>query len=402
MIGSCLKSRLFLLVCVLSLGLSAACYGYGWPNNTRPHTYAAALGDLDGDGDLDAYLANGENEGVVLDTVWFNDGNGTFSESEQQELEAETRFVTLGDLDGDGDLDALIDITGFVVVALNDGIGNFTYHFPTISVLDSGSYTFSSALGDLDGDSDLDVVLGGCCGANSSPSDPANALYPFNMIWLNDGHGEFSDTRQRLGISGTEAVALGDLDSDGDLDIFDANSSSMGDGTSGSVRNQPNMVWLNDGSGGFSDSGQLLGKKESRAVKLGDLDRDGDLDAFIGNRGTDSVWFNDGFGLFSDSGQALGGGNTQLVMLGDLDSDGDLDAYSAGRGFGEIWLNLGGSQGGTEGVFRRSQDFSYSIWFASTIGDVDGDGDLDIFIGLLEQEARVWLNDGLGKFTETQ
>lgn len=396
----CLKSRLFLLVSVVSLSLSTACYGYGWPYNTRPHTYAAALGDLDSDGDLDAYLANGENEGVVPDTVWFNDGSGTFNESVQQEFEAETHFVILGDLDDDSDLDAFIDITGLGVVALNDGIGNFTYRFPNTTILDSGSYTFFPALGDLDGDGDLDVVLGGCCGANTSPPDPASALYPFNLVWNNNGHGEFNDSGQRLGVFGTQAVALGDVDSDGDLDIFDANSSSMGDGVGDTVRNQPNMVWLNDGSGGFSDSGQRLGKNESHAVKLGDLDQDGDLDAFIGNRGADSVWFNDGFGLFSDSGQALGGGNTQLVMLGDLDSDGDLDAYSAGRGFGEIWLNVGGDQGGTEGVFKRSQDFSYSIWFASTLGDVDGDGDLDIFTGLLDQEIKIWLNDGSGNFAE--
>ena len=60
------KGRLFSLICVLGLGLLAvgllAAY-YAWPYNNRPHTYAAALGDLDGDGDLDAYLANGKNEG---------------------------------------------------------------------------------------------------------------------------------------------------------------------------------------------------------------------------------------------------------------------------------------------------------------------------------------------------
>jgi hypothetical protein len=94
------------------------------------------------------------------------------------------------------------------------------------------------------------------------------------------------------------------------------------------------------------------------------------------------------------------GGNTQLVVLGDLDGDGDLDAFSTGRGFGEIWFNQGGAQGGTDGVFEHSQHFSYSIWFASTLGDVDGDGDLDVFTGLLEQATRVWLNDGTGRFVE--
>jgi hypothetical protein len=395
-----MKHFLFSLICVLTLGLSAACYA--WPYNTRPHTYAAALGDLDGDGDLDAYLSNGENEGVVKDTVWLNDGSGTFDGRVRQSLEAETHFATLGDLDGDGDLDAVIDRTGAGVVALNDGAGNFAYQRPHLDAMDSGAYTFFPALGDVDRDGDLDLVLGGCCGATISPPSPTGIYYPFNMVWLNDGHGRFSDTGQRLGISGTGGVALGDLDGDGDLDIFDANSSSVADSTGALARNQPNMVWLNDGSGEFTDSGERLGGEESYAVSLADLDGDCDLDAFVGNRGADGVWLNDGSARFSDSGQALGSGDTRLVVLGDVDGDGDVDAFSTGRGFGETWLNQGGAQGGTAGAFDRAQDFSFSIWSAATLGDVDGDGDLDIFAGLLEQETRVWLNDGTGRFVEAR
>ena len=135
------KGRLFSLICVLGLGLLAvgllaACYA--WPYNTRPHTYAAVLGDLDGDGDSDAYLANGENEGGVPDTVWLNDGSGTFFDSVQQPFELETDFVTLGDLDGDGDLDAVTE----VFAAFTDGKGNFTYRRSGLYVEDSGAYTF--------------------------------------------------------------------------------------------------------------------------------------------------------------------------------------------------------------------------------------------------------------------
>jgi hypothetical protein len=345
---------------------------------------------------LDAYLANGENEGGVPDTIWLNDGGGTFFDSVQQPFEFETDFVTLGDLDGDGDLDAVTE----VFAALNDGKGNFTYRRSGLYVEDSGAYTYFPALGDLDGDGDLDVVLGGCCGAKCVTPGHEAVWYSFNVVMLNDGGGQFTDTGQRLGVSGTMSAALGDLDGDGDLDIFDANACSHVGDTSELERNQSNMVWLNDGSGGFTDSGQRLGKEESRAVALGDLDGDRDLDAFIGNRGEDTVWLNDGSGRFLDSGQTLGDGNTQLVVLGDLDGDGDLDAFSAGRGFGELWINQSGAQGGTVGVFERSQHFSYSIWFASTLGDVDGDADLDVFAGLLEKATRVWLNDGTGRFIE--
>jgi len=55
---------------------------------------------------------------------------------------------------------------------------------------------------------------------------------------------------------------------------------------------QANKVWLNDGSGNFSGSGLSLGSSTSLDVALGDLDNDGDLDAFVANNGADKVWLN--------------------------------------------------------------------------------------------------------------
>ena len=69
-----------------------------------------------------------------------------------------------------------------------------------------------------------------------------------------------SDSGQALGNSYSFGVALGDLDGDGDLDAWVANS------------NQPNRVWINDGLGNFTDSGQALGNSDSTDVAIGDLD----------------------------------------------------------------------------------------------------------------------------------
>jgi len=96
--------------------------------------------------------------------------------------------------------------------------------------------------------------------------------------------GTFSNSGQALGSSDSFSVALGDLDLDGDLDAFVANYNS-----------QANMVWLNNGSGTFSDSGQpALGSSDSLGVALGDLDSDGDLDAFVANYNSQAnmVWNN--------------------------------------------------------------------------------------------------------------
>ena len=98
-----------------------------------------------------------------------------------------------------------------------------------------------------------------------------------NRVWINNGTGTFTDSGQSLGASHSRGVSLGDVDGDGDLDAFIANS-----------HNQGNKVWRNDGSGNFSDSGQSLGTSYSHKVKLDDVDDDGDLDAFITNGGNQS------------------------------------------------------------------------------------------------------------------
>ena len=87
------------------------------------------------------------------------------------------------------------------------------------------------------------------------------------------------------------------------------------------------------------------------------------------------------------------------MSLGDLESDGDLDAWVA-NGAGQpnrVWLNDGGIQGGTLGVFVDSgQTIASSNSYGVSLGDVDGDGDLDAWVANFElgvgQPNRVWLN----------
>ena len=73
---------------------------------------------------------------------------------------------------------------------------------------------------------------------------------------------------------------------------------------------------------------------------MDDVDGDGDLDLVVGNEGPNTVWLNNGSGSFSDSGQALGSAITYGIALGDVDGDGDLDlAEGNGDSPERIWLN---------------------------------------------------------------
>jgi hypothetical protein len=283
------------------------------------------LGDLDGDGDMDAIAVVTEGAGrVLLNQGGAQSGSvGTLQDSGQRLPISAAFCVSLGDLDGDGDLDAYVGQERADAVWFNDGFGTF---------VDSGQalgwgVTADVALGDLDGDGDIDAFAGGW-------EQPGK-------VWLNDGTGTFGDSGHDHVSADVHihGLALGDLDGDGDLDVFMAASDS------------PNRVWLNDGEGVYSDSGQLLRGSLGHDVALGDLDGDGDLDALVAN-GTDEgagnmIWLNDGSGLFADAGPRLGSSFSMSVALGDLDQDGDMDAVVANTAFGnqsastanEVWLN---------------------------------------------------------------
>ena len=125
--------------------------------------------------------------------------------------------------------------------------------------------------GDLDGDLDADAFV--------------FHLGRPNEIWLNDGHGRFSDTGQRMEDVWTNAAALGDVDGDGDLDAIVGNTRyfiERGRVTElESNKAEPNSLWYNDGNGIFVQSPQSLGKNNSVRTELADIDNDGDLDAII-------------------------------------------------------------------------------------------------------------------------
>ena len=322
-------------------------------------SWDVSLGDLDGDGDLDAFVANGTH-GEISSQAWLNDGSGNFITQDLQ-----LGFGTgleLGDLDGDNDLDLFI--VGWEEpgrVWLNNGQAIFTESNQYLG--DPGG--FDVGLGDLDNDGDLDAVI-------------AHEIE--NTVWINDGEGYFVDSGQRLGIAFTAAAGIADLDSDGDLDLITAGW------------DEPGLVWLNNGEGIFTDSGQTLspGAIHMHGLAVGDLSSNGVIDVvFTGS--PNQVWMNDGAGVFSEIEQNLSYGPGDTAALGDLDNDSDLDVYLAvgttGTSEDKIWINDG------SGIFSDcEQDLSTGFSSGIGLGDLDGDGDLDAFIA----HGQLGLSEGGG------
>lgn len=338
-----------------------------------------ALGDLDGDKDLDAVVVNFDSQ---LETVWLNDGVGTFTAHPTTPSFGGNlgRAVALGDLDGDKDLDAVVanDFGGAETVWLNNGLGSFTAHPTTPSF--GGGFSRDVALADLDGDSDLDAVV-------ANDSDAAET------VWLNNGSGVFSahPTTASFGTGFSKAVALADLDGDGDRDAVVANTS------------QEATVWRNNGTGSFSPHPTTpslgIGSSTDVDVAIGDLDLDGDRDVVIANSGgLETVWLNNGSGgLTQQSSPQFGSGAdaSSGVALADIDGDNDLDAVVVNmNGHAETaWLNNGtGSFIPHPTVPAFGAGFSQAV----ALGDIDGDGDPDAVVangaaGNIEAET-VWLN----------
>lgn len=297
------------------------------------------------------------------------------------------------DFDGDSDLDMVRVIdqaTGFHIlnaneIWLNDGNGNFTFHMSF-----GNSESKGVAVGDLNNDTYLDLFV-----VNYSFEGVEERA---NKVWLNDGNGNFVSNGQSLGTRNSVSVVLGDFDSDGDLDAFVANGGGSG--------NRGNRVWLNDGNGQFSDSGQNLGNRSTSNVELSDVDSDNDLDIVvtnISNGGSDPsnrVWLNNGTGVFSDSGQSLGTTATSEVAVLDLNDDGFPDfVFSNTFEDSETYVNDG------NGNFTF---FNHVLLNADGVGkriksaDLDNDGDEDLVACFFSNthHNRVLINNGNGTFTE--
>lgn len=350
--------------------------GQDLPSTIANTTVGVDLGDIDGDGDLDAIIANGAS----VNLAYLNDGAGNFTEMSQQ-LGAFGYALALGDVENDGDLDVVFgDFAQPLRIWKNDGAGNFSLN----EEIENSFYTQDIDLEHLNGDNFLDMFL----------AQP----YDRNRLFFNGGNGEFAayttyeESRVRYYAS---AMEFGDLDGDGDLDVFLAGHSPQ----------SPNVVYFNSGNGRFEFNDDYMGIG-AWSVDLGDVDGDGDLDAIVGGYyGTPNrVLLNNGSGVFTDSGQSLGdpAWSAEEVLLADVDLDEDLDLVIASTyrplvgneyvhiGYNTLWLNNG------NGGFT---DSGLNLGFAglsAAFGDVDGDDDPDLVIGSLHRTVTkntIWINN---------
>jgi hypothetical protein len=312
----------------------------------------------------------------------------------------------------DSNTDLFADVT--------DRIGLDFRHDPELS----GRYRLpeivgpGAALFDHDGDGDLDLYL--------TQGGPAGGAA--NRLFRQDDDGGFTDATAESGLGDAGrgmGVAAGDVDNDGDLDLFVANFG-------------PDALYVNQGGGRFVEAAReagLDGGGFATSAVFCDYDRDGYLDLYVthyvaddpdvtcqGRDGAidfcgpsafagepDRLYRNRGDGTFADASREAGVASVAAPGLGvvcqDLDGDGWMDFYVANDGVAnQLWHNRGNGRfedlalvsGTALNAFGEAE-----AGMGVTLGDADGDGQLDIFLTHLDKETNtLYRNEGGSMFSD--
>ena len=356
--------------------------------------------DLDGDGDLDAFV--GETNGNTI--LFANTGTASapaFAPPATNPFGlADVGFEaspTFADLDGDGDLDAFVgNSDGNTVFFANTGTASAPAFAPPAANpfgLAAVAYNASPTFADLDGDGDLDAFVGendgntiffANTGTASAPAFAPRATNPFGLA--------------NVGFEASPTFA--DLDGDGDLDAFvgETYGSTVFFANTGTA-SAPAFAPPPDNPFGLADVGY------NASPTFADLDGDGDLDAFVGETNGNTI-------LFANTGTASAPafappatnpfgladvGYVASPAFADLDGDGDLDAF-VGETYGKtLFFANTGTASAPAFAPPATNPFGLAdvAYHASpAFADLDGDGDLDAFVGEYYGSTIFFANTG--------
>ncbi|MDB6110778.1 MAG: hypothetical protein JWR69_2528 [Pedosphaera sp.] len=312
---------------------------------------------------MDLSEAGWNSSGSSPATLLFrNNGTNTFTSITLSSLtNLADGSITWADYDNDGDPELLI--TGNPNSSLLSGARTWLYRN------DNGVFTDSKimlpavsksavAWADVDNDGDLDLLIAGQTGSTASMA--------ITKLFRNDGHNILTEVPTSLPGVTHCAVAFGDYDNDGKVDILIAGFTVN--------TNRIARVYHNEGNWVFSDSGVAMTGVSLAAVAWGDYDNDGFADALVSGitNGASSaitkVYHNNGDGTFIDETAALPGISAHSATWGDYDRDGDLDLLLGSQVYRNNWNTSNSPPSPPSGLFAqlRFTNETRLGWAAST------------------------------------
>ena len=393
--------------------------------------------DYDNDGFLDIYLINARPqlseanpERFPRNVLYHNNGDGTFTDVTHSAGIGDTGYgvgATTGDYDNDGDTDLYLTNFGANVLYRNNGDATFTDVAQKANVADT-KWGTSCAFADFDNDGFLELYITNYADYSPLTDKPCDRqgisvycgprTYPpqVDSLYHNNGDGTFTEQSGFSNVPPAHGlgVAIGDIDNDGDADIYVANDQDF------------NYLFQNRGDGTFKEIGLFagvscsdMGKEEAgMGVAFADYDNDGRLDATVSNfqNETNTLYHNEGDNFFVDATIPAGIAEHTHRYLGwgigffDYDNDGYKDIFVAN---GHTMDNIAEVERGTTApqqnlLFRNLGDGRFAdvtaqmgagfalrkISRAAAFGDYDNDGDIDILVTNWNQTADLLRNEG--------
>src|ERR1043166_6779008 len=411
-----------------------------------------AIFDYDGDGLPDIYLLNGATvpalqgkEKAPRAALYHNLGNWKFEDVTDKAGVGNERWgmgVAVGDYDNDGRPDIYVSNFGVSRLYHNNGDGTFTDVAEKLGVARKG-WSTGATWGDYDGDGRLDLFVPGYVEVdfNNLPPNPADATKPGGVgqnfcqfrgvsvmcgprgltgesdtLYHRKADGTFEDISVKAGVNDPQkyygfSSAFVHADDDDLLDLIVVNDST------------PKQLYINKGDGTFEETGYPSGvalnengrEQAGMGLAIGDYDNDGRVDFHITNFSDDSnvLYHNDGETNFTDVTFQAGLGEISIPFLGwgtsflDYDNDGWLDLFVVN---GHVYPQVDAHQWGTsyaqqallfhnvKGKFERvgapPGNALANAWPGRglAVGDLDGDGRLDLVINNLDDKPTVLRN----------
>ena len=375
-------ARPLLVAAVLLLPAPAAAEAAG--TLAPPQTYALSgavtdvdAGDLTADGRLDVVAAR--PDAGAVDTLRqlapaLPEARPTFAVQPFLEGIGNAGAVATGDWDGDGDTDAVIEVSGVLRTYVNDGAGVFTRNAIEDRALNGSPRDIVVA--DVNDDDDPDLLL-----------PETNGGFSWSAMLGQAGHGWGTRADYQSASEIPRGLAVADFSGDGLPDVA-AHATMFG---SGDLRVR---IWLGSPDGNFTLGPALdSGSGDSRhSVAAGDMNHDGDPEIAVVAGARRIIWTGGAGDSFSGPAVVTLPNPTQSVALGDLDIDGDADLVTVDDGLQRVRVQLTGS-GGAVGPATLYPTGPGADAIELQLEDFDGDGGLDVFTANDNASSTVLFNE---------